>query len=219
MKKRIIVLMLLLVCVLSGCGNNQNWMSELLGKKTLDYEAIIDSFVSDELNTYELTVGEEHAPQAKLWLKSGDGTVYSSDESVVTVTELGKVTGVGEGTAYVIMAAEGNEMYQTYCYHVYGVAPEADLSHLPQIDGVDFETEIENFAESALNTYSLKIGEKHQPTAAVWAKGDNCFTSDASVVTVAGNGTVTAVGRGTAYVIIKSSIGDMFDIYKYVVNG
>lgn len=219
MRKSILILTILAMVVLSGCGNSQEWMNKLSGKKELDYEAIIDSFVSDELNTYELTVGEAHAPQAKLWLKSGDGSVYTSDENVVTVTDLGKVTAVGEGTAYVIIAGTGNEMYQTYCYHVYDVAPEADLSNLPQIDGVDFRGEIENFAESELNTYTLKIGDKHEPTAAVWANGDNCFTSDASVVSVAGNGTVTAVGRGTAYVIIKSSVGDMFDIYKYVVNG
>lgn len=219
MKKRIIVLMLALVCVLSGCGNNQGLMKELFGKKTLDYDAIIESFVSDNLNTFELTVGEAHAPGAAIWLDSGKGSVYTSDENVVTVTELGKVTAVGEGTAYVIIGAQGNRMYDTYCYHVYEAAPEADLSNLPKINGVDFKAEIENFAESDLNTYTLKIGDKHQPTAAVWANGDNCFTSDDSVVTIAGNGTVTAVGRGTAYVIIKSSIGNMFEICKYIVNG
>ena len=218
MRKIVLVLTLLMV-VLSGCGNAQDWMNKWSDKKELDYEAIIDSFVSDELNTYELTVGEAHAPQAKFWLKSGDGSVYTSDENVVTVTDLGKVTAVGEGTAYVIIGGTGNEMYQTYCYHVYDVAPEADLSNLPQIDGVDFKGEIESFVESELNTYTLKIGDKHEPTAAVWANGDNCFSSDASVVTVACNGTVTAVGRGTAYVIIKSSVGDMFDIYKFVVYG
>ena len=219
MKKRIIVLMLILACVLSGCGKNQGLIKGFFEKKTLDYDAIIESFVSDNLNTFELTVGEAHAPGATIWLDSGNGSVYTSDENVVTVTELGKVTAVGEGTAYVVIGAQGNRMYDTYCYHVYEAAPEADLSNLPQIDGVDFKAEIENFAESDLNTYTLKIGDKHQPTAAVWANGDNCFTSDDSVVTIAGNGTVTAVGRGTAYVIIKSSIGNMFEICKYIVNG
>lgn len=217
MRKIVLVLTILAMVVLSGCGHAQDWMNKGSDKKELDYDAIINSFVSDELNTYELTVGEAHAPQATLWLKSGDGSVYTSDENVVTVTDLGKVTAVGEGTAYVIIA--GNTKYQTYCYHVYDVAPEADLSNLPQVDGVDFKAEIESFVETELNTYTLKIGDKHEPTAAVWANGDNCFTSDASVVTVAGNGTVTAVGRGTAYVIIKSSVGEMFNIYKYVVNG
>ena len=107
MKKRIIVLMLALVCVLSGCGNNQGLMKELFGKKTLDYDAIIESFVSDNLNTFELTVGEAHAPGAAIWLDSGKGSVYTSDENVVTVTELGKVTAVGEGTAYVIIVFVG----------------------------------------------------------------------------------------------------------------
>jgi len=219
MKKGMIVLMILFVCVLTGCGNSQDLVSEMFGKKELNHQKIIDSFVSDNLNTFELTVGDAHAPGAVLWLKSGMGSVYTSDNNVVTVTDLGKVTAVGEGTAYVIIGAMGNKMYEVYCYHVYGVAPEADLSNIPQIDGVDFEKEIENFAESKLNTYTLKIGEAHQPTASVWANGDNCYSSDTSVVTVAGNGTVAAVGKGTAYVIIKSEIGNMFEIYKYVVKG
>ena len=100
MKKKIIVLLLVLVSVLSGCG------------KKLDYDSIIDSFVSNNLNTFELTVGEAHAPGATIWLNSEKGSVYTSDESVVTVTELGKVTAVGEGTAYVIIGAQGNRMYK-----------------------------------------------------------------------------------------------------------
>ena len=45
------------------------------------------------------------------------------------------------------------------------------------------------------------------------------YKSDSSVVSVSGNGTVTAIGKGTAYVVIKSNVGNMFEICKYVVNG
>lgn len=219
MKKIVLVLMVLVVFSTTGCGIGGRLLKKVGMRNDLDYEKIIDSFVPDSLNTFELTVGEAHAPQAKVWLKSGGGSVYTSDENVVTVTELGKVTAISEGTAYVVIGSPGNGLHAVYCYHVYDLAPEADLSNLPQIEGVDFEEEIANFAESDLNTYVMKIGDNHMPTASVWANGDNCFTSDESVVTVAGNGNVTAVGRGTAYVIIKSSIGNMFQIYKYVVNG
>ncbi len=187
--------------------------------KELDYDAIIDSFVESGLNTFELYIDETHAPNATVWLKGGEGSVYTSDESVITVTQLGKVTAVGEGSAYVIIGAMGNAMYEVYRYDVYSAAPEADLSHLPEIDGVDFAKEIENFNSTRLNTKELKVGNTHSPTASVWAQsGGKCFTSDASVVAISENGTVTATGRGTAYVIITAGIGKMFEINKYIVK-
>lgn len=187
--------------------------------KELDYNAIIESFVQSSLNTFELYIGDSHAPNATIWLKSGNGSVYTSDEGVVTVTDLGKVTAVGEGTAYVVIGAPNNSMYEVYRYDVFAKAPEADLSNLPEIEDVDFLKEIQNFNSTSLNTRELKVGEAHTPTAAVWVQSaDQCFTSDASVVTVSENGTVVAQGRGTAYVVIKAGIGTMFEIYKYIVK-
>ena len=201
---------------LNGFGSNKN------EQKEINYQAMIDSFVAGPLNTFELTIGDEHAPNATVWLKNqaANGTAYTSDESVVTVTEFGKVTAVGEGTAYIVITAQNGAMFEVYRYDVYAEAPEADLSNLPAIDGVDLATEIANFNSTPLNTYELKIGKSHTPTAAVWTgTGAACYTTDAKVVEVAANGNVTAKGKGTAYVVIKSSIGNMFEIYKYVVNG
>lgn len=101
-----------------------------------------------------------------------------------------------------------------------GDVPEADLSNLPYIEGIDFAYEIEYFNSTMLNTFTLKVGDSHTPTAAIWAHEEGqCFSSDESVVFVAKNGNVFAKGRGTAYVIIKSSVSnDMFEIYKYVVK-
>ena len=98
--------------------------------------------------------------------------------------------------------------------------PEADLSNLPEIEGIDFAYEIEYFNSTMLNTFSLKVGDSHTPTASVWANGKDghCFSSDESVVYAAKNGNVFAKGKGTAYVIIKGSTS-MFEIYKYVVKG
>lgn len=99
-----------------------------------------------------------------------------------------------------------------------GDVPEADLSNLPEIEGIDFAYEIEYFNSTALNTFTLKVGDSHTPTAAVWAGAeDSCYSSDESVVFVAKNGNVFAKGRGTAYVLIKGST-KMFEVYKYIVK-
>ena len=218
------LLVVMMLFVFTGCDMAERVLSEVGDSmvnqtRELDYDAIIDSFVESKLNTFELYIGETHSPNAAVWLKSGSGSVYSSDESVITITELGKVTAVGEGSAYVVIGATQNSMYEVYRYDVFAQAPEADLSNLPQIEDVDFAKEIENFNSTNLNTIELKVGDTHSPTASVWAKnGGECFTSDASVVTVASDGTVTAQSRGTAYVVIKAGIGKMFEIYKYIVK-
>ena len=96
--------------------------------------------------------------------------------------------------------------------------PEAELSNLPYIEGIDFAYEIEYFNSTLFNTFTLEVGDSHTPTAAVWAgDDDSCYSSDESVVFVAKNGNVFAKGRGTAYVIIKG-VGSMFEIYKYIVK-
>lgn len=187
-----------------------------VGPTEEDYQDMIDEFVPDRLNTFELEIGEMDKPTAAVWLMSGNGTAYSSDESVVTVSDGGKVTAVGEGSAYVVITI--SSMYEVYRYDVHGAAAEADLSGLPAIEGVDFAAEIANFVSTSLNTYELKIGDTHSPTAALWAKnGGRCYTSDDSVVTVNTSGTVTAVGNGTAYVLITA--GGLFQIYQYIVYG
>ncbi len=85
---------------------------------TFSNEEIIDSFVPSSFNCVTLSVGDSHKPNCAIWLSSGMGTVYSSDESVVTVTTLGKVTAVGAGEAYVIIRA--GTMYDVVRYTVTG---------------------------------------------------------------------------------------------------
>lgn len=86
-------------------------------QEQLDYDEIIDSFVADTYNTFKLEVGETHKPSAALWVKKGNGQVYSSDEDVVTVTKYGKVTAEEPGTAYVIIVGSTG-MYEVYQYTV-----------------------------------------------------------------------------------------------------
>lgn len=91
-----------------------NKMKEQMERR-YSFEELIENFVPTGLNSYELSVGQEHKPSAAMWLSSG-GEVYTSDPNVVTVTELGKVTAVGDGQAYVVIC--DGSMYQVYMYTV-----------------------------------------------------------------------------------------------------
>lgn len=83
--------------------------------------------------------------------------------------------------------------------------------------GYDFETAISEFAPTSFNTFTLETGTAHTPQAALWAQQGiaSCYSSDEAIVTVATNGTVTAVGEGTAYVAVDA--GGMSEVYRYDV--
>lgn len=77
----------------------------------------IDNFASDFGNTYYLTLGENHKPQAAVWLNGGsDNTCYSTNEDVVTATSGGIVKAVGEGEAFVVIRS--GKMFKVYKYIV-----------------------------------------------------------------------------------------------------
>ena len=183
-----------------------------------DYDALIESFVPNGLNTVELEVGEEFKPQeATVWLNGGKGDAYTSDEKVATVTKLGKVTAVGEGTAYIIISAS-KDMSVVTKVTVTLPAKEADLSNLPNIDGFDFKSEIENFVPSMTNSYELKVGEKNVPFGANMANSPEFYLSSDSVISVADNAAVTAIGKGTAYLVVRDTLFNKFSIFKYTVK-
>ncbi len=186
--------------------------------KEPDYEALINDFLPDEKNTISLAIGKTHIPDASIWLENGDGSVYTNNEAVATVSEDGEVTAIGEGQAYIIISGQHNSVSTVYRYDVYKDIFDADISNLPTIEGIDFGAEIAKFESDHLNTYELKIGESHTPSASVWASNGTCYTSDYTVATVSEAGEVYAVNKGSAYVIIKSNVGNLFKIYKYVVS-
>ncbi len=187
------------------------------------WDEYIEEFVPSVLNTFELYVGEDHSPDAAIWVQSGKADkVYSDNTNVITVSPYGKVTAVGEGEAHVVIMGLGN-MHKVYLYKVYNEAPEADLSNLPELHTHDFATLISNFSESSLNTHTLKIGDTFSPTEAVWVMNgyeEHCHTSDSNVAAISPYGKVTAVGRGTAYIVIESPVGSgsMYGIHKIVVK-
>ena len=198
------VLLLAAACFTAGCGKDDK----------PDYGALIESFVPNAMNTVELEVGQEYKPQeATVWLSGGKGDAYTSNEKVATVTKLGKVTAVGEGTAYIIISGS-KEISLVTRVTVTLPAAEADLSHLPEIEGFDFKSEIENFVPTMANSYELKVGEKNVPFGANTVYSPAFYVSSDSVIAVADNATVTAIGRGTAYLVIQDTHFNKFSIFS-----
>ncbi len=197
--------------------------SETPSNSKVNWDEYIENFVPSSLNTTELYVGDSHSPNAAVWVQSGnEDKVYSDNTDVVTVSPYGKVTAVGEGEAHVVIMGLGN-MHEVYLYKVYGDLPEADLSSLPELHSQDFATLIEGFSETSLNTHTLKVGETFSSTETVWVMngyGEYCHTSDPEVASVSPYGIVTAVGRGTAYIVIESPVGggSMYGIHKILVK-
>lgn len=97
--------------------------------------------------------------------------------------------------------------------------PESQaLSDIPDAHRELFQTAIDDFVSTPLNSFTLSIQQTHKPGAALWLKsGGYAYSSDTSVVTVSSGGKVTAVGPGSAYVIIISSLPGMYDICLYNV--
>lgn len=83
---------------------------------------------------------------------------------------------------------------------------------------IDFDTIISEFDSTPFNDMTLEIGKTDTPTAALWVEnGGSCYISDENVVSVDENGNVTAIGEGTAYVVIVPSSGGMYETYRYTV--
>ena len=118
-----IVLVLAMVCTMAGCSIRKQTPAE-------KYADIIEDFVPDWHNVEELCVGDIHKANGAIWTEANMFNMVktaSTDESVVTVSKGGKVTAVGEGSAYVIIAVElpilGTMLHEITRYDV--VAAEA----------------------------------------------------------------------------------------------
>ena len=95
---------------------------------------------------------------------------------------------------------------------------EPDLSDLPEIEGIDFADEIDNFVEDHFNVHELDVDEKAKHGYELFARdGDGeGYSSDESVATISHKGTITAKGKGTAYVLLKA--GNTYKVEKVVVG-
>ena len=218
--------------------------------------------------------------------------VYSTDDSVVTITGDKTVLAVGPGTAFVVCArsiySAKNIKADCYEYVVSPVEPEEPeqsdsptswpytkpsppltsttqpASETPEVSEgpntasptdpyspIDtpvvpsqpnnvpaarpiadaFPEDVEDWVRDALDTWNslpsdnhrglksatLSVGDTHTPQAAsVWTIS-KVYSTNEDVVTVAADGTVTAVGAGSAMVMLQSSTGTV-DCYRYTVE-
>lgn len=129
--KRILFLIIAIAVLFSFCGCKDKENMPALpggngGSSSVDYDHIIANYVEDSFNHTTLAVGEADKPQAAIWLQNNaiGCDTYTSDPSVVTVTDLGKVEAVGPGTAYVIITANFGTMHDIHRYDVVGTAEE-----------------------------------------------------------------------------------------------
>ncbi len=87
----------------------------------------------------------------------------------------------------------------------------------------NFETAISGFNSTFFNTKEIAVGSTDDTvTSCVFLLNETafCSSSNESVVTVASDGTVTAVGEGTAYVAVvvpNDVYDDMYELYRYDV--
>ena len=188
-----LVLALVMVFVMAGCSLRKETPAE-------KYADIIEDFVPDWNNVEELCVGDVHKADGAIWTEVNFMDMVktaSTDESVVTVSKGGKVTAVGEGSAYVIIAVEfpvlGVMMHEITRYDV--VSPEVQAQEKAFVMAIDMQ---------------MKVGETEETAEAAWLHfpGDaSGKSSDESVVTVSNDFAITAVGVGQAYVTFESGMG------------
>lgn len=83
---------------------------------------------------------------------------------------------------------------------------------------IDFDKYIAEYEPSFYSDLVLEVGETDKPTASVWVEhgSGEVYSSNTNIVTVGKNGTVTAVGEGTAYVVYLG-IGTMHEVYRFTV--
>lgn len=90
---------------------------------------------------------------------------------------------------------------------------------LPEVPYVDFADAIENFSPDGFNDKTLRVGQTHTPTAAVWlsAMGSGVYISQSGIVTVSKEGTVRGEASGTVYLLYKG-VSDMHEVYRITVT-
>lgn len=186
---------LLLLC-LAGCGNKN------AGLTPKEYQEIIDDHIDGTDPTETLIIGEEHRAWGAVGLNKQASfmhKVFSSDESVVTVSSSGKVTAVGEGVAYVIIAEK---------LPILGVI-DYDCSKYTVLSP---ETAARNTAVEDWDRKVLVVGEQaNGPT------DSRVYSCDESVIAVSDNGALLAVGPGVTRVVYAES--NHYSVLEYTVYG
>ena len=124
-------------------------------------------------------------------------TFSSSNESVATVNNFGRVTGVGKGSATITITC--GDIVRTVSVKVY----------VPT-DGIHLNTNYLVLKPGATAQISGSVSPSTAPQSLTFR------SSDTSVATVSSSGTVTAVGAGSTSIIVSN--GDSSSMVTVIVN-
>ncbi len=149
-------------------------------------------------NTLDLMTGETHALRAVVdpdtaTIKELAWTI--SDKSVATVDEYGIVKAVGPGTAIITATATDGS----------GVSANCEVTVTQPVKGVTLDPSVLNMNIGESKTLTVNISPVNASNQEVTWSVSN---SGAQVVTVRGNGEVTAVGVGTATITVRTKDGN-----------
>ena len=131
--------------------------------------------------TLELTVGQ--STTASLSGYSETPSWYSTNESVATVDQNGKITAVGAGTAYV---------YAIFTDSMLKFQVNVSESGDPEDD------------EKTVDLGTITLDSDHTGAKADVSSGSVCTSSDSSVAVIDSEGNITAVGSGECTITIVS---------------
>ena len=153
---------------------------------------------------------EAHSP------RPGTITYTSSDPAVVTVDENGRLTAAGAGTAMLTVTfteeATGRTYTASYNITVTDEEKNPDLETALTVDGTD--TSVEGTSDGGTSSLSLIVGDTGRITASSVHEGAVTYaSSNPAVVTVDGNGRLTAVGAGTAVITVTLTEAGTDKIY------
>jgi uncharacterized protein YjdB len=123
-----------------------------------------------------------------------DITWVSSNNDVVTVDNIGKIIGVKAGTATITVITSDGSKTAT-CNVVVRIAP------VDRITGINMKKTEDSLIVGQTDTLSATVTPSTANEAKVWTSSNN------SIVTVDNTGKITAIGEGTAIIIVTSADG------------
>ena len=164
-------------------GNDEYSAAE--SKNVLVTVALADASVSAE--NISMTV-DENVTIAATTTPEGLNITYTADDSGVVKVENGVVTGLKEGTAKINLTVGGDNRYLLNSTTITVTVSKINTS-ISVADRLDLI--VDGQADLNASLTPAETGEMEY------------FSSDVNVVTVNGNGVVTAVGNGTANITVR----------------
>lgn len=128
----------------------------------------------------------------------------SYDETIATVDEYGKVTGIAEGETTVVVMSENGGLTDRAAITVTGYIA---------VTGVTVAPEVLELAPAETGQLTATVEPEDASSKTIsWASDDN------EIATVNDNGLVTAVAEGTVYITVTTEEGSFADKCEVVVD-